>query len=114
MAVVLYGPSVALSQVTGLHIWLAVGSCGIVCTLYTSIVCDGFLSTIYFDLMHCIGWNESSDLDRCGSGYCDVSWHIFVDHIWYDSFVCAECFSFKNDIQDLSMRVEWEKCFAQW
>ncbi len=39
IAVILYGPSLALSQVTGLHIWLAVGSCGIICTLYTSIVC---------------------------------------------------------------------------
>lgn len=38
MSVVLYAPSLALSQVTGLNIWLAVGSCGLVCTIYTSIV----------------------------------------------------------------------------
>lgn len=38
MSVILYGPSVALSQVTGLNIWLSVGSCGLVCTIYTSIV----------------------------------------------------------------------------
>ncbi|CAF1157410.1 unnamed protein product [Adineta ricciae] len=38
MAVILYGPSLALSQVTGLNIWLAIGSCGIICTFYTSIV----------------------------------------------------------------------------
>jgi hypothetical protein len=38
MGVILYGPSLALSQVTGLNIWLAVGSCGLVCTIYTSIV----------------------------------------------------------------------------
>ena len=38
MAIMLYGPSLALSQVTGLHIWLSVGSCGAICTLYTSIV----------------------------------------------------------------------------
>jgi len=38
MAVILYGPSLTLAQVTGLDIWLAVGSCGLVCTLYTSIV----------------------------------------------------------------------------
>lgn len=38
MSVILYGPSLALSQVTGLNIWLAVGSCGLICTIYTSIV----------------------------------------------------------------------------
>ncbi len=38
MGVILYAPSLALSQVTGLNIWLAVGSCGLVCTIYTSIV----------------------------------------------------------------------------
>ena len=38
MSVILYGPSLALSQVTGLNIWVAVGLCGIVCTVYTSIV----------------------------------------------------------------------------
>ena len=34
----------ALSQVTGLHIWLAVGSCGLICTIYTSIVSIEFVS----------------------------------------------------------------------
>jgi hypothetical protein len=38
MSVILYGPSLALSQVTGLNIWLAVGSCATICTIYTSIV----------------------------------------------------------------------------
>ncbi|CAF1595316.1 unnamed protein product [Adineta steineri] len=37
MAVILYGPSLALSQVTGLNIWIAVGLCGIVFIIYTSI-----------------------------------------------------------------------------
>ncbi|CAF4289379.1 unnamed protein product, partial [Rotaria sordida] len=37
-AVILYGPSLALSQVIGLDIWFAIGSCGIICTLYTSVV----------------------------------------------------------------------------
>ena len=43
MATILYGPSIALSQVTGLNIWLSVGLCGIVCTVYTSIVRSFFL-----------------------------------------------------------------------
>ncbi len=38
MSVILYGPSLALSQVTGLNLWVAIGSCGLVCTIYTSIV----------------------------------------------------------------------------
>jgi Na+/proline symporter len=38
MSVILYGPSLALSQVTGLNIWVAIGSCGLVCTIYTSLV----------------------------------------------------------------------------
>ena len=38
MSVILYGPSLTLSQVTGLNIWIGIGSCGLVCTLYTAIV----------------------------------------------------------------------------
>jgi hypothetical protein len=38
MSVILCGPSLALSQVTGLNIWVAVGLCGFVCTIYRSIV----------------------------------------------------------------------------
>ncbi|CAF1539438.1 unnamed protein product [Rotaria magnacalcarata] len=36
--IILSGPSLALSQVTGLHIWFAIGSCGIICTLCTSVL----------------------------------------------------------------------------
>ncbi|CAF1306757.1 unnamed protein product [Adineta steineri] len=35
MSVILYGPSLTLSQVTGLNIWIAIGACGLVCTIYT-------------------------------------------------------------------------------
>lgn len=42
MSAILYGPSLALSQVTGLNMWAAVGACGIVCTIYTSIVRDHY------------------------------------------------------------------------
>ncbi|CAF0969556.1 unnamed protein product [Adineta steineri] len=48
IAVILYGPSLALSQVTGLHIWLAVLSCGIICTIYTSI--GGMKAVIWTDV----------------------------------------------------------------
>ena len=38
MGIILYGPSVIFSQITALPPWLAVVLCGLVCTLYTSIV----------------------------------------------------------------------------
>ncbi|CAF1074419.1 unnamed protein product [Adineta steineri] len=37
MSIILYGPSLTLSQVTGLNIWIAIGACGLVCTIYTNI-----------------------------------------------------------------------------
>ncbi|CAF4153563.1 unnamed protein product [Adineta steineri] len=49
MAVILYGPSLALSQVTGLNIWIAVGLCGIICTIYTSI--GGMKAVIWTDVI---------------------------------------------------------------
>ncbi|CAF1186252.1 unnamed protein product [Rotaria sordida] len=52
MAVILYGPSSALSQVTGLHTWLTIGSCGLICTLYTSI--GGMKAVIWTDVSQSI------------------------------------------------------------
>ncbi|CAF2080148.1 unnamed protein product [Rotaria magnacalcarata] len=49
MAVIIYGPSLALSQVTGLNIWLSVGSCGLICTIYTSI--GGMKAVIWTDVV---------------------------------------------------------------
>lgn len=65
IAIVLYGPSLALSQVTGLHIWLAVGSCGLICTLYTSIVrCVLVAANTRAASIECrLGRDESGDLD---------------------------------------------------
>ncbi|CAF1408205.1 unnamed protein product [Adineta ricciae] len=37
MGVILYGPSLALSQITGLNLWMIVGFAGVICTFYTSI-----------------------------------------------------------------------------
>ncbi|UJR19724.1 hypothetical protein I4U23_022858 [Adineta vaga] len=48
MSVILYGPCLALSQVTGLHIWLAIISCGVICTFYTSI--GGMKAVIWTDV----------------------------------------------------------------
>ncbi|CAF1339041.1 unnamed protein product [Rotaria sordida] len=52
IAVILYGPSLALSQVTGLDIWFAIGSCGIICTLYTSV--GGMKAVIWTDVVQTI------------------------------------------------------------
>ncbi|CAF1264255.1 unnamed protein product [Rotaria sordida] len=52
MGVILYGPSLALSQMTGLNIWLAAGSCGLVCTIYTSI--GGIKAVIWTDVVQAV------------------------------------------------------------
>lgn len=48
MAIVLYAPALALSQVTGIGVWFSVLSLGIVCTFYTSI--GGIKAVIWTDL----------------------------------------------------------------
>ncbi|CAF4597451.1 unnamed protein product, partial [Rotaria sp. Silwood2] len=48
MSVILYGPCLALSQVTGLDVWLAIISCGVICTFYTSI--GGMKAVIWTDV----------------------------------------------------------------
>ncbi|ESO00062.1 hypothetical protein HELRODRAFT_83724 [Helobdella robusta] len=47
MSVVLYTPALALAQVTGLSIWLAILICGLVCTFYT--FAGGMKATIWND-----------------------------------------------------------------
>ncbi|KAL3207564.1 hypothetical protein MRX96_010048 [Rhipicephalus microplus] len=37
MSIVLYGPALALQQVTGVNLWLSVVSIGVVCTFYTTV-----------------------------------------------------------------------------
>ncbi|CAF4074931.1 unnamed protein product [Rotaria sordida] len=48
----LYGPSLALSQVTGLNLWLTISACGLICTLYTSI--GGMKAVIWTDVIQSI------------------------------------------------------------
>lgn len=38
MAINLYGPGLALSQVTDFSLLVSIGVCGLVCTFYTTIV----------------------------------------------------------------------------
>ncbi|CAF0862021.1 unnamed protein product [Rotaria sordida] len=52
MGVILYGPSLVLSQVTGINIWFAVASCGLVCTIYTSI--GGVKAVIWTDVIQAV------------------------------------------------------------
>jgi hypothetical protein len=80
MAIVLYGPSLALSQVTGLNIWIAVSSCGIICTFYTSIVRLLSIETVSYLLMNIQGRHESSDMDRCYTNHSYVSWRYSIDY----------------------------------
>ncbi len=50
MALVLYAPALALSQVTGLNVWISVISIGVICTMYTTVV--GSAKSDSFDRDH--------------------------------------------------------------
>ncbi|CAF2418697.1 unnamed protein product [Rotaria sp. Silwood2] len=52
MAIVLYAPALALSQTTGLNIWLSVVSIGIICTFYSSV--GGMKAVIWTDVLQAI------------------------------------------------------------
>nr|XP_042902818.1 sodium-coupled monocarboxylate transporter 1 [Parasteatoda tepidariorum] len=52
IAFVIYAPSLVLSQVTGLHLWVCVSSIGIVCTFYTTI--GGIKAVIWTDVFQII------------------------------------------------------------
>ncbi|CAF1234481.1 unnamed protein product [Rotaria sp. Silwood1] len=52
MAIVLYAPASALSQTTGLNIWLSIISMGAICTFYSSI--GGMKAVIWTDVLQAI------------------------------------------------------------
>ncbi|CAF4168211.1 unnamed protein product, partial [Adineta steineri] len=52
MSAILYGPSLALSQVTGLDVWVAIISCGVICAFYSSI--GGMKAVIWTDVVQTI------------------------------------------------------------
>ncbi|CAF1046570.1 unnamed protein product [Adineta ricciae] len=52
MAIVLYAPALALSQTTGLNIWLSVFTSGIVCTFYSSL--GGMKAVIWTDVLQAL------------------------------------------------------------
>ncbi|XP_035222452.1 sodium-coupled monocarboxylate transporter 2-like isoform X2 [Stegodyphus dumicola] len=51
-AFVIYAPSLVLSQVTGLHLWVCVLSIGLVCTFYTTI--GGIKAVVWTDVFQTI------------------------------------------------------------
>ncbi|XP_028405437.1 sodium-dependent multivitamin transporter-like [Dendronephthya gigantea] len=52
MAIVTYGPSLALESVTGLPIWVSILSIGVVCTFYTTI--GGIRAVIWNDVFQAV------------------------------------------------------------
>ncbi|XP_055929194.1 sodium-coupled monocarboxylate transporter 2-like isoform X1 [Argiope bruennichi] len=52
VAFVIYAPSLVLSQVTGLHLWVCILSIGLVCTFYTTI--GGIKAVIWTDVFQII------------------------------------------------------------
>ena len=47
MAVVLYSPSLAVQQVTGIPLWISIFLTGLVCTMYTSL--GGMRAVVFTD-----------------------------------------------------------------
>ncbi|CAF1328443.1 unnamed protein product [Rotaria sordida] len=52
MAIVLYAPALALSQTTGLNVWLSVVSIGVICTFYSSV--GGLKAIIWTDVIQAV------------------------------------------------------------
>ncbi|CAF0801152.1 unnamed protein product [Rotaria sp. Silwood1] len=52
MALVLYAPALALSQVTGLNVWISVISIGVICTIYTTV--GGMKAVMWTDVFQTI------------------------------------------------------------
>ncbi|CAF2718740.1 unnamed protein product [Rotaria sp. Silwood2] len=52
MALVLYAPALALSQVTGLNVWISVISIGVICTMYTTV--GGMKAVMWTDVFQTI------------------------------------------------------------
>ncbi|CAF0857456.1 unnamed protein product [Adineta ricciae] len=52
MAIVLYAPALALSQVTGLNVWISVVSIGVICTMYTTV--GGMKAVMWTDVFQTI------------------------------------------------------------
>ncbi|CAF0966719.1 unnamed protein product [Rotaria sordida] len=52
MAIVLYAPALALSQTTGLNIWVSVVSIGVICTFYSSV--GGLKAVIWTDVLQSV------------------------------------------------------------
>ncbi|CAF2511489.1 unnamed protein product [Rotaria sp. Silwood2] len=52
MALVLYAPALALSQVTGLNVWISVISIGVICTTYTTV--GGMKAVMWTDVFQTI------------------------------------------------------------
>ncbi|XP_022700030.1 sodium-coupled monocarboxylate transporter 1-like isoform X2 [Varroa jacobsoni] len=52
VSISLYAPALAMSQVTGMDLWIAISAMGVVCTIYTSI--GGIKAVVYTDTFQAV------------------------------------------------------------
>lgn len=94
MAIVLYAPSLALSQVTGISLWFSVLSTGLVCTFYTTI--GGLKAVVWTDLFQVVVM-YCSMIAVIAKGATDIGGMRHVFKVGADSGR-IELFNFDTDI----------------
>ncbi|XP_071479181.1 sodium-coupled monocarboxylate transporter 2-like [Diadema antillarum] len=82
LGIVLYAPSLALSAVTGLHLWGSVFAIGIVCTLYTTV--GGMKAVLWTDTFQIslmmIGFLAAIIQGSINIGGIEKAWQIAKEH----------------------------------
>lgn len=79
MAVVLYSPSLAIQQVTGIPMWISIFLTGLICTIYTSLVSSFSIILFRFVKQYNLKNDEKSGRHESGCfyGYFPSVCHVF-------------------------------------
>ncbi|GIY33833.1 sodium-coupled monocarboxylate transporter 1 [Caerostris darwini] len=106
MPVVLYAPALALSEVTGIRIWTAVLSIGLVCTFYTSI--GGMKAVVWTDFFQAL-MMYASILIIVVKGTIDLGG---FDVVWERSFRGGRIEFFRFDLDPTVRHTFWSLVFG--